>query len=212
MEVKSVFDDSFKKYGQVLEGYDFSELFQELSKLEIPEKGISYVASIPELESSMVYRQICEEGFGGMPVQLGVCSGKNDRLNCLEYHKGSEFNIAKDDIVLMLGLQYEIEGGAYDTSKVELFYVPAGTGVEFFGTTLHYAPCGYKGGAFQVVCALPKGTNVGNAELSEVKTPESRWYLGRNKWLLAHPDSDEAKEGASVGLKGKNIVYDYQEN
>ena len=27
----------------------------------------------------------------------------------------------------------------------------------------------------------------------------------RNKWLLAHPDSDEAKNGAHIGLTGENI-------
>lgn len=26
-----------------------------------------------------------------------------------------------------------------------------------------------------------------------------------NKWLLAHPDSSEAKSGAKVGLRGENI-------
>lgn len=27
----------------------------------------------------------------------------------------------------------------------------------------------------------------------------------RNKWLLAHPESQEAKNGAYIGLTGKNI-------
>ena len=29
----------------------------------------------------------------------------------------------------------------YDTSKMEAFLVPAGTAVEVYATTLHYAPC-----------------------------------------------------------------------
>ena len=32
---------------------------------------------------------------------------------------------------------------------------------------------------------------------------KSLW--ARNKWLLAHADSSEAKDGAYVGLKGENI-------
>ena len=33
--------------------------------------------------------------------------------------------------------------------------------------------------------------------------------FGSNKWLLAHKDSDEAKnKGAYVGLVGKNITFD----
>jgi len=27
----------------------------------------------------------------------------------------------------------------------------------------------------------------------------------KNKWLLAHPDSPEAQEGAYVGLNGENL-------
>ena len=27
----------------------------------------------------------------------------------------------------------------------------------------------------------------------------------RNKWLLAHAESSEAKDGAHIGLKGENI-------
>ena len=32
----------------------------------------------------------------------------------------------------------------------------------------------------------------------------------RNKWLLAHPESQEAQSGAYIGLTGKNI--DLSEN
>ena len=34
---------------------------------------------------------------------------------------------------------------------------------------------------------------------------EDTWMTARNKWLLAHPDSSEAKTGAHIGLTGKNI-------
>ena len=34
---------------------------------------------------------------------------------------------------------------------------------------------------------------------------EDRRLRARNKWLLAHADSSEAKDGAYVGLKGENI-------
>lgn len=207
MEIKSVYDSSFKKYGRVLEGYDFTELFDVLEGLKVPEEGILYIVSVPELEKCGVYKQICEEGYGGMPVQLGFCSGTNNQLNCLEYHKSSEFNISKDDIVLILGLVYDIEDGEYDTAKTELFHVSAGTGVELYGTTLHYAPIGFRGNSFQVVCALPKGTNEGGPDLTDAKTTESKWCLGRNKWLLVHSESKEAKEGAHIGLKGKNVIY-----
>ncbi len=37
------------------------------------------------------------------------------------------------------------------------------------------------------------------------KSEEDTWMTARNKWLLAHPDSKEAKNGAHIGLRGVNI-------
>ena len=34
---------------------------------------------------------------------------------------------------------------------------------------------------------------------------EDRRLRARNKWLLAHPESREARDGAVVGLRGKNL-------
>lgn len=57
-------------------------------------------------------------------------------------------------------MQQDIEDGdIYDTAKVEAFFVPAGTGVELYATTLHYAPCTAQEGGFRCVVVLPKGTN-----------------------------------------------------
>ena len=39
----------------------------------------------------------------------------------------------------------------------------------------------------------------------ENKAPEDKLLWARNKWLLAHPEADEAAQGAYVGLKGENI-------
>ena len=43
-------------------------------------------------------------------------------------------------------------------------------------------------------------------EKIEVKNTEDKMLWARNKWLLAHPDSAEAKQGAYIGLKGENIT------
>jgi hypothetical protein len=88
---------------------------------------------------------------------------------------------------------------------VQAFRVPAGVLVEVFATTLHYAPCHTdpeKG--FQVMVALPYGTNREKPDITPI-TREDTLLTARNKWLLAHPDSDEAKNGAVIGLKGANI-------
>lgn len=209
MIVKSVYDKAFKKYGAVLSGYDYNELFAALEKCNIPESGIEYQPSIASLERTDVFQEMCNRGFGGMAIQIGYVSGENDTLNCLEYHKTSEFNIAKDDVVLILGLQQDIEDGKYDTSKTEAFRIPAGVGIELYATTLHYAPCALKHGSkYQILCVLPKGTNYERPNIINEETTEAKMCLGSNKWLMAHKDSNEAKSGAYVGLVGENLKFE----
>ena len=92
-----------------------------------------------------------------------------------------------------------------DTAKVKAFRVPAGVLVEVYATTLHYAPChtdAAKG--FRVLVALPKGTNADKPEIKNGGGDDALLWAC-NKWLLAHPDSAEAKVGAYVGLTGENI-------
>ena len=77
--------------------------------------------------------------------------------------------------------------------------------IEVFATTLHYAPCHCdpdKG--FRVLVALPWLTNTDRPVFAN-RTKEDELLTARNKWLLPHPDSDEAKGGAKVGLTGENI-------
>ena len=86
--------------------------------------------------------------------------------------------------------------------KMEAFLVPAGTVVEVYATTLHYAPCNVNGNKFRAAVILPKGTNT-EAPAPQSNTAEDKLLFARNKWLIAH---EEGKvEGAFVGLKGKNL-------
>ena len=48
------------------------------------------------------------------------------------------------------------------------------------------------------------GTNTDKPVMRN-KTTEDKWLWVRNKWLLAHPDSGEAKLGAHIGLASENI-------
>ena len=87
---------------------------------------------------------------------------------------------------------------------MKAFLVPAGTVVEVFATTLHYAPCSAKlGQGFKVLVALPRGTNTDKPQFAP-KNYEDTLLTARNKWLLAHAESDEAKGGAVVALTGEN--------
>ena len=140
-----------------------------------------------------------------MPVQMGWCNGHNTKLNCLEYHRDSEFNLGLEDFILLVAKLDEVENGVLDTARVKAFRAPAGTLVECFATTLHYAPCHTdpaKG--FHVLIALPKFTNTEKPDIPAL-CPEDKLLWARNKWLLAHPESSEAAQGAYIGLSGENI-------
>ena len=211
IQLQSVYSPAFRYYGRVISGYDFSSLLAALQEdTPRPEDRTVYLPSVPSLEALPVSEQLKNRYFGGMPIQVGCCNGYNTRLNCLEYHRNSELNIAADDVILLLSWQHNIINGKVDTSKVEAFLLPAGTGVELFAITLHYAPCAAKPGApFRVAIILPKGTNLEKPEISPA-TVEDDMLAAANKWLLAHPDSPEAANGAYIGLQGKNIDLEKQ--
>ena len=206
MKIYSVFDPEFKPYGQVVDGME--ETVQEILDVlkDAPQgAGVDYVPEYEPLQELPAMVEISEHCYGGMPVQLGWCNGHNTRLNCLEYHRDSEFNLGTEDFILLLAKQDEIESGVLHTAKVKAFKAPAGTLVEVYATTLHYAPChcdASKG--FRVLVALPKGTNTEKPDITPL-TAEDKMLWACNKWLLAHPDSNEAKAGAYVGLSGENI-------
>ena len=205
MKIYSVTDPEFKHYGKVLEGYDTAELVEAMEKIAMPESGTAYEPGIESLEACTVFGDLRDRAYGGMPIQLGMCWGYNTRLNCLEYHRDSEVNIGWKDFILLLAKQDEITDGVLDTSKVMAFRVPKGVPVEVYATTLHYAPCHCcpKCG-FRVAVVLPRGTNT-DKPIFEAKCEEDTWMTARNKWLLAHPESSEAKNGAHIGLAGENI-------
>ena len=207
MTIYSVNDPLFASYGQVVTGLEdaVAQILPALSQIPLPE-GTGYVPTEPKLQNLPAADVIRDHCFGGMPTELGWCCGDNRKLNCREYHRDSEFNLSGDDFILLLAKQDEIEEGFLDTSKVKAFLVPAGTLVEVFATTLHYAPCCTDSTeSFRVMVALPWGTNTGKPEGFEAKTPEDSLLWARNKWLLAHADSAEAGQGALVRLTGPNI-------
>ena len=205
MNIHSVCDPAFKPYGRVLTGYDAEELLKTMEEIPLPESGTAYRPGIERLEACGIFADFRDRAYGGMPIQLGMCWGRNTKLNCLEYHRDSEVNLGTTDFVLLLAKQDEIVDGVLDTAKVKAFRVPAGVPVEVYATTLHYAPCQVPGeDGFRVAVVLPKGTNTAKP-FFEAKCEEDRRMTARNKWLLAHPESNAAKNGAHIGLCGLNI-------
>ncbi len=210
MKVKQITDTSFRKYGKILTGIDFSEIYNVLEGMDYPE-DVEYAASFGPLEEPEFRQKLSNTLYGELSVEIGYCSGHNKMLNALEYHRSSEANVAVTDIILLLGQQSDItEDFTYDTAQLEAFFVPAGTAVELYATTLHYVPIGTKENdyAFKMGVVLPFGTNFPlgvtlGAEAEKEKLPEEKLLFAKNKWLIAHEESGE--EGAFIGLTGKNI-------
>ena len=57
MKIQKVTDPAFRKYGQVLEGYDFTGLIKEMKHTPVPEDVI-YVPSVEELEALDIMKDL----------------------------------------------------------------------------------------------------------------------------------------------------------
>ena len=143
--------------------------------------------------------------FGSLPTQIGYCWGHSNFLNATEWHTSAEINIAVTPLVLILGHVWDIEEGKIDSSKFKAFYLPAGTVVEIYATTLHFCPCEVSKNGFGCVVGLPTGTNT---DLTVKK--EDPMLFRKNKWIIAHIDNEALKnKGVVVGITGTNYEIKY---
>ncbi len=204
----------FAIYGKVVEGYDFTEMIRYMNKkTTVPEEGNQYLASVPELEAMETAGRVQRGIYGGMPVQVGYCNGRNTTCNGFEYHKGSEINIAASDFMLILGHTWDIKNNSYHVDQSEVFLVRQGMAVEMYQTTLHLSPCTVSREGFRDIVILPGGTNTPLEYRPEAYTEEDRLLLMKNKWMLAHPDRELLiLQGAHPGVLGENLELFYLES
>lgn len=203
IKIQNVTDASFRKYGRILTSdYDVAELIDKMQEMPCP-ADVVYEPSVSELEALPVMKTFTDSLYGGLPIQIGYCNGHNHLLNAVEYHRSSEVNVAATDLILLIGMQQDIEDDfTYDTAKIEAFLVPKGTMIEVYATTLHYAPCSVGDNEFRCVVVLPKDTNL-DLVVKPEGAKEDKLLVARNKWLIGHADAKI--DGAFNGLKGENI-------
>lgn len=205
MKIYNVADPKFRRYGQVLQGYDFTEILEKMQDTPLPADGVVYEPSVKELEELPIFEELQNRGFGEVPIQIGYCNGNNHKLNALEYHRCSEINIGATDMIVLLGRQEDVkEDFTYDTSLVEAFLIPKGIGVELFATTLHYAPCNADEGGFKGVVVLGRGTNFPLSKEHKADG-EDKLLAATNKWLIGHAEGG-LPEGSFIGLQGENLT------
>lgn len=202
--IKPVTDPAFRVYGKLVTGYDVEKLLEKMKETPLPDEVV-YVPSVKELEELAVSKEIEKKLYGQLPIQVGYCNGHNKKMNAVEYHRNSEINVAVTDLVLILGRQQDITPDyTYDSGNMEAFLVPAGTVIEVYATTLHYAPCHVEEEGFRCVVILPKDTNTDLEPAGKDVNEEDRLLFAKNKWLIGH------KEGglpghAYIGISGENL-------
>ena len=204
--IHSVFDACFRTFGNVLQPALYAPLAAYLTDCTaIPETGNVYVASVPEMEALPAFDEIQKTVYGGMPIQIGYCNGRNTTYNGFEYHKGSEINVAATDLMLVLGHTWQIKDNSFSVGDETVFFVPQGTAIELFQTTLHLSPCRVCDAGFRAVVILPRGTNTPLQEKPASPQGEARLLLQKNKWVLSHPEREPLmRQGAFPGLLGEN--------
>ncbi|HIV25308.1 MAG TPA: DUF4867 family protein [Candidatus Scatomonas pullistercoris] len=204
LKLYSVEDPEFTEYGKIVTGYDFGEILEIMNRRAIPAEGNVYVAKDEEMMKTAASAAISERFYGHMPIEIGYCNGNSYQLNAFEYHKGSEIDIPATDLVLMLGRLQQIRHNQFSSEDVRAFYVPAGTAVELYQTTLHFAPSRVEESGFRCVVILPDGTNLPLEKMPAPENEEDRLLWMQNKWLIAHKESVPASKGACVGITGIN--------
>jgi len=210
VKVLPVEDPSFCHFGKLHSGAPVDLVSAYAREHAVPGDDVVYEASIAGLEADVALMGwLTWQVYGGMPIQLGWCYGRNQSLDCLEYHKGNEVIIAVTDMIVLLGLYDDIQWQprpSYDTARIKAFYVSQGSVVELYSWCLHYAPIHTNARTgFCALIALPYATNQA-FEHAPAKVGEAALLFARNKWLIVHPDqANLVKEGAFAGIKGDNI-------
>lgn len=207
--ILSVYDDSFKKFGAIHKGFKIDRLLEYLDRNQVNDE-IVYTADVPEMREEFASQldPIMKSVYAGMDVQVGVCYGRNNTLNALEYHQGSEVYIHATDMILMLALDEDIKWpeGTYDSSLIKNFYAPKGSIIELRGGCMHYAATNvYQEEGFSVIVSLLKDTNT-EIDFRVGNQHRDKLIIAKNTWFIAHPEYEPAKkEGWHLGITGENF-------
>ncbi|NGP45708.1 DUF4867 family protein [Bacillaceae bacterium SIJ1] len=206
--IHAVTSEEFAPFGEVLSDFPVQMCRDWLSSLKIPDQGNLYVASVEEWEEGLGKTMLEDQYFGGMPIQIGYCNGRNETVNGLEYHQGDELMFVERDCVL-----YVMDRRAWDpeqsiqADQLSFFYLPADTAVRLYSTTMHLSPCTVLSSGYKTLIVLLAGTNT---PLSQSHRYSDPFLFQKNKWLVAHEDHDVwINAGVPVGIRGPKLRISY---
>ena len=174
------------------------ENFARIKKIMLPKDYIAYrltgvhCTDVSDASGMLLFdvknrcwsKEMCEI-CGVREEQLATCYESYEKVGCVLPEVADELGIPANVVVA------------------------AGTGVEVFATSLHYAPCGVDGQGFQVAIVLPQGTNYplegAHQKVEQGKAPsEDALLAATNKWLIGHAEGG-LPEGSFLGLVGENL-------
>lgn len=207
LAIGTIWDEAFRAYGRPIPADTAAFCQAAEAAVEWPEESSRYLAALPQLDEMPEADGFRAEYCGQLDAEFGFCWGHSDRMNALEWHTCSEFNIATRPLVLLLAKPADLEGGReqdlrLDAARVRAFYLAAGEMIEVYAGTLHFCPCEVsRQQGFGCVVVLARGTNLP----LDPAAPKSPLLWAKNKWLLAHEENRPLLErGAAGGIRGEN--------
>lgn len=209
--IKTVTDPEFSQFGQVIDLPYQANLANTLeTSTVIPATGNQYVRNDAQFLNDKQRQQIARDFYGEQPIEIGYCNGHSNKLNAFEFHNCSELNLAATDFVLFFAERQALVNKRLKSTEAHAFFIPAGTAIEVYPTTMHFAPCAVDSAGFKCLVVLTDGTN---SPLESKRKPDELLFQ-RNKWLLTHPENLRmVNNGAFVGLSGTNTTINpVQEN
>ncbi|WP_179394205.1 DUF4867 family protein [Lacticaseibacillus absianus] len=206
-DILTLDDPAFADYGIVYPQYTLTDLTAAMREIPIPTGANVYVPSNPTLEALPVIQQIGADVFAGLPIEAGECAGHSQSLTAVEFHQGSELNIFMTPVVMVIGKRSQLHAGQFNAERdAKLFYVPAGTVVEFYSDTLHYSPCEVTTAGFKFVVMLIQGTN---QPFPAGYHSDNPLIVKQNKFQVVHPSrTDKIAQGIAVGVTGALVSVD----
>lgn len=204
LTIRSLQDPAFADYGVVYPTTDLHELDSLMAQIPISTPNL-YVPSNPALERQPLIQQIGADVFAGLPIEAGECAGHANSLTAVEFHQGSEVNLFFTDVVMVLGKRRQLHANQFNAAEsAALFFVPAGTVIEFFSDTLHYSPCEVHRSGFKFIVMLISGSN---QPLPAGFHSANPLIVKQNKFQVVHASrSDKIKQGIQVGVTGPLVT------
>jgi hypothetical protein len=203
IKIKGISNLSFKKYGKIVTGYDFTDMIKYMEKWSpIPEEGCIRIPSVEALEELSVSKNIQDYFYGELPIQIGYFNGVNSKLNCLEFHKSNEIILALTDIIIFLGKVQDISDNYYELKRAEAFFVPEGVAIEIYSSTMHSIPCRMQANGFRCILICLRGSDTS----LRLQNDNKGLLCGRNKWILVNSQSKyKYDKDMKPGLIGEDI-------